>query len=159
MVIATATLLDERGKQHEVAIVGESHYQDAFLKIAASRHRSDPGPGDDYHRGEWRHVVVVLWPEPSNPYDRNAVAIQVAEGRGYPSAVVGYLSRADAVAYQPAIKAATKQGLVLAANAKIMGGGEGYDFGLVIRMGTAEECLEEIKPRKSRWSLSIPLRH
>ena len=60
-------------------VVGESNYQDALRRIV------DSPLGDAV-----RHAVVaVLVPEPSNPYDSNAINVQI-EG-----SIIGYLSRND----------------------------------------------------------------
>ena len=73
-----------------VAIVGEASYQPAIAKACGST--------------TWEHVrceidQFTVVPEPTNPYDSNAVAIYI-EGQK-----VGYLSRGDALDYQPAMDA------------------------------------------------------
>src|SRR5688500_10073309 len=72
-----------------LACVGESHYQAAFERLC--------GPRD--HDGENREVVALLWLEDSNPYDPDAVRVEV---NGH---VVGYLSRPDARAYRELLSA------------------------------------------------------
>ena len=59
---------------YDLAVVGESHYQDALRRIA--------GPGAVRH-----YCGAMLIPEPKNPHDNMAVAV-MAVGRR-----VGYLSR------------------------------------------------------------------
>ena len=66
---------------YDLAVVGESHYQDALRRIA--------GPGAVRH-----YCGAMLIPEPKNPHDNMAVAV-MAVGRR-----VGYLSREDARAYR-----------------------------------------------------------
>jgi HIRAN domain-containing protein len=72
-----------------VACVGESHYQDA-LEIACGSRKED---------GENREVTAVLSLEDSNPYDSDAVRVEV-HGR-----TVGYLNRQDARAYRELLNA------------------------------------------------------
>ena len=62
-----------------LSIVGESQYQGALRMIATK-----------YGRICWAKLV----PEPDNPFDRNAVMIEIS---GY---TVGYLSRGEAKRYQ-----------------------------------------------------------
>lgn len=63
-------------------------------------------------------VIAALVPQPDNPYDSNAVTIQV-DGQ-----IVGYLSRADAVIFRPAIERLTAEtGSVVALRGMIVGGG------------------------------------
>lgn len=66
-----------------VAVVGESHYQDALRALT----RRQPPDGV---------FTARLVPEPDNPYDANAVAV-CADGDG---SKVGYLSREVAKSYQ-----------------------------------------------------------
>lgn len=73
-----------------LACVGESHYQAAF-------ERSCGGRTED---GESRDVVAVLVLDDENPYDSDAVRVEV---QGH---VVGYLSRQDARAYRELLSAA-----------------------------------------------------
>ncbi|MEA2221996.1 MAG: hypothetical protein QOH83_372 [Solirubrobacteraceae bacterium] len=73
-----------------VAIVGEASYQPAIAAACGST--------------TWEHVrceidQLAVVPEPSNPYDPNAVAIFIGGQK------VGYLSRGDALDYQPAMEA------------------------------------------------------
>lgn len=90
-----------------VAAVGESFYQPALLAACGA------------HRGEevGFECVAVLIAEPDNPYDSNAVKVEVG-GRQ-----VAHLSRADAVAYRAAVRAAAASGMVIACPAFIAGRG------------------------------------
>lgn len=74
--------------EERVAIVGESHYQDAIRSACGWK------PGTDTAFD----CMAELVPEPTNPHDPNAIMVQI-DGR-----CVGYLSRDDAVVYGPAIK-------------------------------------------------------
>jgi len=70
-----------------VNVVGESNYQPAIRKACGWK------PGTDTHFDCFAELV----PEPTNPYDPNAVRVDID------GACVGYLSRADAVELGPAI--------------------------------------------------------
>lgn len=73
--------------EERIAIVGESHYQDAIRAACGA------GPGEDVGFD----CIAELVPEPTNKHDPNAIMVQI-DGRR-----VGYLSRSDARAYGPAI--------------------------------------------------------
>jgi len=66
-----------------VDVVGESFYQAELAEIAGGK------SAEGCSLQKWAYLIR----EPSNPYDRNAVAIFI-DGR-----CVGYLSRGDAVEY------------------------------------------------------------
>jgi hypothetical protein len=72
-------------------IVGESHYQDVLEKLAGGR--TEEGVAVEYD--------ARLVPERKNPYDPNAVRVDI-KGQ-----TVGYLSREDAKLYRKA--AGTKE--------------------------------------------------
>jgi Zinc finger found in FPG and IleRS len=107
-------------------VVGESNYQRALRRIARVSDGSDI-----------RHpIVAVLVPEPDNPYDENAIAVQID------GSVVGYLSRNDAVAYGPGLRALmADSGKYVALEGVAVGGGSNVigvfldhdpsDFGLI----------------------------
>jgi hypothetical protein len=80
--------LHPRG-EFPVACVGESHYQDALQLVCGTRKEE----------GENREVSAVLSLEDSNPYDPDAVRIDV-NGR-----TVGYLNRQDARTYRELLSA------------------------------------------------------
>jgi hypothetical protein len=88
------------GELVDVEIVGESGYQEYLREL---RRR----------RGE---LEIVLRPEPTNPYDLNAVVVLI-EGRP-----VGYLPKAAAKEWQPMILAAEAEGFLVAGPAEILGG-------------------------------------
>src|SRR4051794_685699 len=60
-----------------VRVVGTSHYQDALLALSGRKH-------DEEIRLD---KVATFVPEPDNPHDPNAIAVQI-DGH-----LVGYLSR------------------------------------------------------------------
>jgi hypothetical protein len=68
-------------------VTGESHYQEALWTIVGGR-SSNPIR---------RSVRALLVPEPTNPYDENAIRV-VIDGH-----TVGYLSREDASVYGPGL--------------------------------------------------------
>jgi hypothetical protein len=92
-----------------VDVVGESNYQPALEAITG--------------REDWVEVrhecTAVLVLEPSNPYDPNAVRVEI-KGR-----LVGYLSRADAVSYGPYLRELAKDRRLPCCQALISGRGQG----------------------------------
>jgi hypothetical protein len=66
-------------------VVGESHYQVALETICGSK--------QEYGQATWTDEVQLI-PEDDNPYDPNAVRVEIEERQ------VGYLSRTDAVSYR-----------------------------------------------------------
>lgn len=75
------------GGDDTLEVVGESYHLDNIWRIVGGRPSSTVR----------RPIRAVLIPETDNPHDANAVAI-VIDGL-----LVGYLSRADAVAYRPGL--------------------------------------------------------
>lgn len=90
----------------EFDIVGESHYQAELTRLA--------GPKTD--DGVEVECDAVLMPEPSNPYDANAVAVLI-EGEK-----VGYLSRADAARWDAQLNRLGWDGERVLIEALIVGG-------------------------------------
>jgi hypothetical protein len=82
--------------------------------------------------------------EPTNAYDPNAVMVQIG------GSVVGYLSRADAVAYQPVLEAVRRMGFqAFGCHASLTGGwdrgaGDRGSFGVVLHLATPRELLVEL---------------
>jgi hypothetical protein len=83
----------ERFGDMRVDVVGESHYQAAIRAVCNWR------PGVD----RLYSCTAELVPEPTNPYDRNAIKVMID------GACVGHLSRQDAVTLGPAIREAIKR--------------------------------------------------
>ena len=107
------------------AIVGESNYQPALRRIAK--------------RG--RSFRAVLIPEPSNPYDPNAIRV-CAEGGG----TIGHLSRENALEYREVFALLSRYDHVGACRAKLIGGTPGKPtFGVLIDLRDAEELLTDIR--------------
>ena len=86
------------GGQDDLEVVGELAYQAALWRLCG-------GTLGDRVRCD---IVAVLVPEPTNPYDANAIAVQIDRQ------VVGYLPRATAQDYLPGL-----QGLMAACGGHI----------------------------------------
>src|SRR6266699_2899069 len=80
---AAAVSVSLLGGQDDLEVVGELAYQDALWRLSG-------GTLGDRIRLQ---IVAVLVPEPTNPYDANAISVQI-DGQ-----VIGYLSRATAQEY------------------------------------------------------------
>jgi rubrerythrin len=101
------------GGNEPLEVVGESRYQGALWEIVG-------GVRSERVR---EAIVAVLMPEPTNPYDPDAIQVLVS---GH---VVGYLSREDAAAYRPGLlhlMESNDNGFV-ALNGVIAGGGQRSD--------------------------------
>jgi hypothetical protein len=85
---ATAVSVSVLDGQDDLEVVGELAYQDALWRLSG-------GTLGDRIR---RQIVAVLVPEPTNPYDANAIAVQI-DGQ-----VIGYLPRATAQEYLPGLQ-------------------------------------------------------
>lgn len=102
-----------------VNVAGESYYQDALRALTAA------AGGEEVRQD----TEAVLVPEPANPHDPNAVRVEI-EGH-----LVGYLPRADAVAYGPAVRTIEERGRAAACEAMIAGrGGESSALGVFLRL-------------------------
>ncbi len=88
-----------------VEIAGESHYQDALIRLAAGT-----SPGEPVR------CVATLVPEPESPFDPRAIAVRI-DGLH-----VGYLTRADARRWGPALAVLARRGLQPQVRARIVGG-------------------------------------
>ncbi|MDX6286041.1 MAG: hypothetical protein QOG53_1526 [Frankiales bacterium] len=112
---ATTTVAAFRhGGDEDLEIVGEAHYQGALWAICGGV------KGGDRIRCA---IVAVLVPEPDNPYDPNAIAVQINGN------LVGYLARDVAAKYLPGLHAAMGRcGGYVALDGVIVGGGL-YDDG------------------------------
>ena len=107
---ATVSLLNG---QDDLEVVGELAYQAALWRLCG-------GTLGDRVRCD---IVAVLVPDPTNPYDANAIAVQI-DGQ-----VVGYLSRATAQDYLPGLqRLMAARGGYIALRGVIVGGGY-YDDG------------------------------
>lgn len=130
LVAAGLLLNDPPEDGEELDVVGESHYH-ADLAGLATALRGDPDAK------EWTEVRTAarLVREPHNPYDRNAVRVEI-HGK-----LVGHLSREEAEEIQPWLKKMarrTRPTYVLAC----LGGGRVID-GVVGPIGVTLENLPE----------------
>jgi HIRAN domain len=110
---AAAVSVSLLGGQDDLEVVGELAYQDALWRLSG-------GTLGDRIR---RQIVAALVPEPTNPYDANAIAVQI-DGQ-----VIGYLPRATAQEYLPGLqRLMSVRGGYVARCGVIVGGGY-YDDG------------------------------
>src|SRR5713101_9175022 len=104
----TAVSVSLLGGQDDLEVVGELAYQDALWRLSS-------GTLGDRIR---RQIVAVLVPEPTNPYDANAIAVQI-DGQ-----VIGYLPRATAQEYLPGLqRLMSMRGGYIALRGVVVGGG------------------------------------
>jgi ssDNA-binding Zn-finger/Zn-ribbon topoisomerase 1 len=104
--------------------------------------------------------MAIFLPEPSNPYDPNAVRV----GLGPPWGKVGYLSREDAVRYRPVIDRLAAMGKVTACRASLKGGwdrgrGDRGSFGITLHLDTPPNLMLDVDKTYGpdpRWPSPIP---
>lgn len=118
--------LPERGR---VRVVGESHYQDALRLAAGGR-----AAGDEFE--EHIAVTVALVPEPENPWDGNAVRVDVAVGSLMRT--VGYLPGDIAPEYQPELLALRGMGIAGTCAGRIAGGGR-KSYGIYLHLASPRD--------------------
>jgi hypothetical protein len=114
-----------------VRAVGVSHYQPALLEIAGA------APGAEVRVP--RRAALV--PQPDNPHDRNAVAVEVG-GR-----LVGYLARDDAAVWQPIVGVVAEHGALAVCEAMIAGRGAASgtpNLGVFLRLPTPTEARAQV---------------
>jgi hypothetical protein len=108
-----------------ISVVGESYYQQA-LRIAARGRAA----GSD--SASHIPVTAALIPEPENPWDKNAVRVDIVQGDR--SLKVGYLSSSLAEEYQHRFLDLRDRGLFGVCPARITGGGEGRYYGIYLHL-------------------------
>lgn len=116
----------------ELEVVGESHYQRALERAAGGRKPA----------GVNVEVIATLLPEPRNPHDRNAIAIQVN------GETVGYLARPVASRYQPVVRRLADTGQIGQCRARIVGGWDrGWrdrgNFGIWLDLATPAKAIPQ----------------
>lgn len=116
---------------YDLAIVGESNYQPALVRIAGK------------HKTEGRRVecAAVLHLETDNPHDRNAVRVTIK------GATVGYVSRTDAPDLREALgRVGVLDGQQVEVDAIIVGGrpGESYGVWLDLTLENEEDDEEDL---------------
>jgi hypothetical protein len=120
-----------------VPVVGTSHYQEALTEISGRQ-------ADEEIRVE---KIAVLVPEPDNPHDPNAIAVQI-DGR-----LVGYLSRNENPRWQDIVKTLGARDHSAAAEAMIAGRGPGggtTNLGVFLRLPTPTEARAQVGIRFGR---------
>ena len=126
----------ERNPQRYVDVVGESHYQGNLDVISGGRTRDGAQVTD--------HLALLL-PEPSNQQDANAVRVFLIPSQGGYAGLIGYLDRADAVAYRPVIDRVAQSGSVMFCHATLKGGWDrGISFGVMLWIGPPWTLMAEL---------------
>ncbi len=120
-------------------IVGEAHRQQ-LVRLARTPMASDLPPGVPSPPAGYYKAMLI--PEPTNPYDANAVAVALWAVNTW--ALGGYLSRENAVLYQPLFRHLGRNGkqpgIVCDAALTSERGGTG----VVLHLGTPGECMVEL---------------
>jgi collagen type III alpha len=117
---------------HElINVAGESHYQDALTTLAGAT------------EGEVRlDATAHLIPEPENEHDRNAVRVEIGGHK------VGYLPRAVAAAYAPALAPIAARGRIAACEALVAGRDPSAMLGVFLRLPPADDPLLRDDPSR-----------
>jgi len=101
-----------------LGIVGESNYQATLRRISGGR----------LSKGTDVLFTALLIPEPSNPYDGNAIKVCSEDGF-----TLGYLSRAEALDYKSLFDGISANGSIGCCTAKLIGGyGQKRSIGVVL---------------------------
>ncbi len=113
---------------HEIDVVGESHYQRQLEAICGGRSRESAQV----------KTTAVLVLDDNNPYDSKAVRVEI---HGY---VIGHLSRENAREYRKQLKEAGHPKITASCKALIVGGwdrgnGDRGHFGVRLYLPTEEE--------------------
>jgi hypothetical protein len=122
-----------------VAVVGESYRQELVAR-ARTPSADDLPPGIPAPPPGLYKAALV--PEPTNPYDANAISVLLWASRTW--VLSGYLSRTDAVLYQPLFRHLGRDGgrPAIACDAALVAEGSGR--GVVLHLGTPGECMVEL---------------
>lgn len=117
---------------HGAEVVGESFNQEALSRLA----------GGKTEMSATVPVVACLVREPANPYDPNAIRVEVN------GVLVGHLARDYALLYQPVLARLAELGRPAKCRATIVGGwknrrGEGH-FGIELDIAAADDLLREL---------------
>lgn len=105
---------------YDVQIVGESHYTAALDAVATGQHTTT-----------WADLIV----EDDNPYDRNAVRVEIDGMK------VGYLSKEMAPLVRPALLRLRERGLMGRAAATINGNRREQIFGVTLDLASPDDLL------------------
>lgn len=132
-----------------VKVVGESHRQDVLRKLAGRTSGSEPflddlsgrarKVADEKADGRWFRAALIH--EKNNEYDPNATSVW-ADGVG----LVGYLSRDDAVDYQPVFEALDSHGCSVASCPAFLIGGEPGkpSYGVMLCLSSPDRICSEL---------------
>ena len=105
------------------------------------KRHSEHSPANDVNAAKRYSSRPVLIPEPANPHDPNAVRVHIHAG-----ALVGYLSRDDALAYQPVTQVLVAQHAAGICRAKLIGGTPNKpSIGVTLNLASPEEILPVIR--------------
>lgn len=123
-----------------VEVVGEGSYQGTLERIAGGR--TEDGARLPDHR-------AVLLPEPTNPYDVNAIRVVLVSSTDGTSGVVGYLTREHALAYRSIVDRVAADGRVVACLASLRGGwdrggGDRGSFGVRLHLDSPAGLFREL---------------
>jgi hypothetical protein len=114
-----------------VQAVGESFFQPALLRQCGARK-------GDAVRFPCRGYLVA---QPDNPYDPNAVAVQIG------GQLVGHLSRSEAPRWQPLVQQLAARGYAASCEAMIAGrgrDGETDNLGVFLHLPTPTEARAQV---------------
>ena len=122
-----------------VQVVGEAYRQEL---VATAR---QPGSADlpaDMPPPPPGYYKAMLVPEPTNQYDPNAIRVVLWAGESW--ALSGYLSREDAVLYEPLFRHLARDGQLPAVACDAALTPERGGIGVVLHLGTPGECIAEL---------------
>jgi hypothetical protein len=119
---------------YRLDIVGESNYQSALEKIC----------GGSTYEGQELIIEAVLVPEDDNPYDKNAIRVDMS------GKTVGYLSREKARQYRKKLEQAGYSVITAKCSAMIIGGwdrgrGDKGHFGVKLDLQTEDQSHKNSK--------------
>lgn len=125
-----------------VHVVGEA-YRQHNVSMARPPGPQDLPPGLPPPPAGFYKAMLI--PEPSNQYDRNAIAAHLWSGGTW--TMVGYLARPDAAAYQPVFSYLSRTAdpsatPTIACDAALIS--EYGGTGVVLHLGTPAECVAEL---------------
>ena len=133
-------------------VVGEAYRQE---NVALAR---PPAPGDlpdGMPPPPPGYFKAMLLPEPGNQYDPNAIAVALWAGGSW--SLSGYLSRSDAIRYQPLFRHLGRDGSRPGISCDAAVVREGTGRGVVLHLGTPGECIAELitedrEPAAHQWA-------
>ena len=131
-----------------VEVVGESYRQDTLRRVETTATNSWPyldeltgyarRRAEEDLEGRWFRAVLVR--EPDNPADPHAIAVH-ADDVG----AVGYLSRANALAYAPVFEALARAGSTQGTcPGFLIGGGRGAGLGVLLCLSPPDDVVRDL---------------